>query len=157
MKSLSKEEIEIIDATFPKASVEELLIIKKLISDVKKHKGLYQDVVRHGANLYESKNWIVEKTGLSEIVSGDLSRTLWFITKPEFEVSRRLKAGISQATWVFEDFLCKHHAHRSLGGKKYSIRKGMRIGFLKYIHPGQLVGCGCMSTAIIPGLDKKPT
>ncbi|MFZ4835890.1 hypothetical protein [Rouxiella sp. Mn2063] len=157
MKSLSKEEVEIIDANFKKASGDELLTIKKLISDVKKHKGLYQDVVRNGSNLYASKNCIIEKTGLSEITSGTLARTLWFITKPELEVSRRLKIGISQATWIFQECLCKYPDHRNLSDKKYSIRKGMRVGFFKYIHPGQLVGCGCMSTAIIPYLDKKPT
>lgn len=157
MKSLSKEENEIIYDNFQKVSNAELLAIKTLIIDVKKNKGLYQDVVKHGNNLYASKNCIIEKTGLSDKVSGNLARTLWFITKPELEVARRLKIGIIQATWVFEDYSCKHTEHLKLNGKKYSIRKGMRIGFFRYIHPGQLVGCGCMATAIIPTLDKKNT
>lgn len=157
MAKLSKEENEIIDSKFKKLSVDEILMIKKLIIDVKRHKGLYQDVIKHGQNLYNSKNCIIEKTGFSEKVSGNLAMMLWFITKPELEVARRLKIGISEATWVFEEFLCKHPSHRNLNGKKYSIRKGMKIGFFKRIRPGQLVGCGCMDRPIIPGLDKKPT
>ena len=156
MASINNEENEIINAKFKKASVDELLIIKKLIIDVKSHKGLYHDVVMHGQNLYNSKNNIIEKTGLSEKISGHLATILWSITKPEFEAARRLKIKIAEATWVFEDFLCKHPSHRNLNGKKYSIRKGIRIGFFKRIHPGQLVGCGCLSSPIIPGLTKKP-
>ncbi|EIF7321189.1 hypothetical protein MJJ39_001953 [Salmonella enterica] len=156
MATISKEESEIIDAEFKKVSSDELLIIKKLIIDVKNHKGLYQDVVMHGQNIYNSKNNIIEKTGLNEKISGNLAMILWFITKPEIEADRRLKIKITEATWVFEDFLCKHPSHRNLNGKKYSIRKGIRIGFFKRIHPGQLVGCGCLSTPIIPGLTKNP-
>ncbi|EEV7641574.1 hypothetical protein H2998_13950 [Escherichia coli] len=152
MACLSKEENEIINVEFKKASADELLIIKKLIIDVKNHKGLYQDVVKHGRNLYNSKNNIIQETGLSEKISGRLAMILWSITNPEVEAARRLKIKITEAAWVFEDFLCKHPSHRNLNGKKYSIRKGIRIGFFKYIHPGQLVGCGCLSRPIIPGL-----
>ncbi|SQK24853.1 Uncharacterised protein [Escherichia coli] len=152
MVCLSKEENEIINVEFKKASADELLIIKKLIIDVKNHKGLYQDVVKHGRNLYNSKNNIIQETGLSEKISGRLAMILWSITNPEVEAARRLKIKITEAAWVFEDFLCKHPSHRNLNGKKYSIRKGIRIGFFKYIHPGQLVGCGCLSRPIIPGL-----
>ncbi|EPP2701752.1 hypothetical protein ACUNQE_005057 [Escherichia coli] len=152
MACLSKEENEIINVEFKKTSADELLIIKKLIIDVKNHKGLYQDVVKHGQNLYNSKNNIIQETGLSEKISGRLAMILWSITNPEVEAARRLKIKITEATWVFEDFLCKHPSHRNLNGKKYSIRKGIRIGFFKRIHPGQLVGCGCLSRPIIPGL-----
>ncbi|HBD1381528.1 TPA: hypothetical protein KHU63_001961 [Escherichia coli] len=152
MACLSKEENEIINVEFKKTSADELLIIKKLITDVKNHKGLYQDVVKHGQNLYNSKNNIIQETGLSEKISGRLAMILWSITNPEVEAARRLKIKITEATWVFEDFLCKHPSHRNLNGKKYSIRKGIRIGFFKRIHPGQLVGCGCLSRPIIPGL-----
>ena len=152
MACLSKEENEIINVEFKKASADELLIIKKLIIDVKNHKGLYQDVVKHGRNLYNSKNNIIQETGLSEKISGRLAMILWSITNPEVEAERRLKIKITEATWVFEDFLCKHPSHRNLNGKKYSIRKGIRIGFFKHIHPGQLVGCGCLSRPIIQGL-----
>lgn len=94
-----------------------MLIIKKLIIDVKNHKGLYQDVVKHGQNLYNSKNNIIQETGLSEKISGRLAMILWSITNPEVEAARRLKIKITEATWVFEDFLCKHPSHRNLNGK----------------------------------------
>ncbi|AGH74709.1 hypothetical protein ACOGYG_001390 [Edwardsiella piscicida] len=156
MTRISKKENEIINADFPTASTHDLLLIKQLISDIKKHKGLYQDVIKHGGNIYNSKNCITEKTGLSEKISGHLAMILWFIAKPELEIASRLKIGISESVWVFEEFLCKHPDHRSLNGKRYLIRKGMRIGFFRHIHPGQLVGCGCIARAIIPMLDKKP-
>lgn len=155
MATISKEEGEIIDAEFKKVSSDELLIIKKLIVDVKNHKGLYQDVVKHRQNLYASKNNIIEKTGLSEKISGSLATILWFITKPELEMSRRLKINITEATWIFCEYTCKHPSHRNLHGKKFSIRKGVRVGFFKRIRPGQLVGCKCMDRSIIPGLEKR--
>ncbi|EFT1523931.1 TPA: hypothetical protein PW803_002544 [Escherichia coli] len=152
MACLSKEENEIINVEFKKASADELLIIKKLIIDVKNHKGLYQDVVKNGADLYSSKLDIMRETGLEEIISGILARTLWGITRPEKENTRCLRVGINEAEWCFVECICRHPAHRLLHGKKYAIRKGMKIGFFKHIHPGQLVGCGCLSRPIIPGL-----
>ncbi|EOT1891470.1 hypothetical protein ACNHT3_004518 [Citrobacter freundii] len=101
MTSINNEENEIINAEFKNSDGDELLIIKRLILDVKNRKGLYQDVVKHKQNLYASKNNIIEKTGLSEKISGSLATILWFITKPELEMSRRLKINITEATWIF--------------------------------------------------------
>lgn len=157
MSTLSKQEKEIIDNDFKESSGDEVVMIKRLIIDVKKRKGLYPEVIKHGPNLYNSKNCIVEKTGLSEKSAGHLATILWFITKHEVEVARRLKNKVSEAIWMYEEFLCKHPDHRKLNGKSYSLRKGMGIGFFKHIYPGQLVGCGCMDRPIIPGIDKKPT
>lgn len=150
MAKLNKEENEIIDAQFKQSSVDELLNIKKLIVDVKKRKGLHHDVIKHGSNLFSSKNYIIEKTGLSDKTSGSLATILWFIAKPELEIAKRLKIGVSEATWIYDEFVCKHPDHHRLDGKKYSLHKGMRIGFFKRIHPGQLVGCGCVSKPILP-------
>lgn len=155
MASINNEENEIINAEFKNSDGDELLIIKRLILDVKNRKGLYQDIVKHKQNLYASKNNIIEKTGLSEKISGSLATILWFITKPELEMSRRLKINITEATWIFCEYTCKHPNHRNLHGKKFSIRRGMRVGFFKRIRPGQLVGCRCMDRSIIPGLEKR--
>lgn len=157
MTSLTKEEEAIISTDFRGSTSDEIIEIKRLIIEVKKHKGLYQEVLVHGANLYNSQKCIAEKIGLSARVSGDLARTLWFLVRPELEVIRQLKLGIDEATWVYDSTMCKHKSHEDFNGKKYSIHKGMRTGFFKRTYPGRLVGCGCMARPIIPGLDNKTT
>ena len=73
MFSLSKQECEIIKSIFNTAKENDLLIIKRAINEVKNCNGLYQLVIKAGSDLNKSKLCIIEKTGLGDKLSGQLS------------------------------------------------------------------------------------
>lgn len=145
MSSLSKEEDLIIRQMLSGKTVDtDLLIIRKCALDVKEEKGVYSEVVKFGADLHSARAKIAEITGLSMPMSGALSRVLWGLVRQKFERARQLGLGITHGIWVYENYLCKHPSHSQLNGKSISLKKGIRIGFFKRIHAGQLVGCGCI-------------
>ncbi|XEH50598.1 hypothetical protein NMD75_04540 [Edwardsiella tarda] len=151
MSHISKEERAIINQMFSWcASEDELKIIIKSISNIKKEKGLYNEVVRLKGDLQSLSIAIAEATGINLKASGELSRELWFIVKAKNDRKRQIALGITHGTWLYFDFSCKYPEHSKLNNKKISLRKGAKIGILKREYPGQLVGCCCFIKPILP-------
>lgn len=151
MPTITKEEELIIRQIFSaKASESELKVIKVCVSEVKKGKGIYSDVVKCGADLHSATAKIAELTGMSMPMSGALSRVLWGLVRQKIERVRQLGVGITHGIWVYESYLCKHQSHSRLNGKPFPLKKGARISLFKRIHAGQLVGCGCMMKPDLP-------
>lgn len=151
MPTITKEEELIIRQMFlGKVPESDLEVIKVCVMEVKKGKGIYREVAKCGADLHESATKIAELTGLHSSVAGILSGVLWGILRSKADRVRRIKIGITKATWGYEAYLCKHPLHDALNGREFSIIKGARIGFFSHIHPGELVGCSCISESIIP-------
>ncbi|HCR0506195.1 hypothetical protein ACS6I8_15155 [Enterobacter kobei] len=151
MPTITKEEELIIRQMLSeKPSKSELKVIKACISEVKKRKGIYSDVVKCGADLHSSTAKIAEITGMSMPMSGVLSRVLWNLARNKIERVRLLGVGITHGVWVYESYLCKHQSHSRLNGKPFPLMKGARISLFKRIHAGQLVGCGCMVKPQLP-------
>lgn len=151
MSRLSKEESAFIDKMFSWcASSDDISIIKQSIAEVKKGNGLYDKAVACKGDLYSFKSVVAEHTGLDLKASGELSRILWALARQKIDRERKLMAGITHATWVYEGFLCKYQNHSRLNGKRFSLKKGIRVGFFKRLHPGDLVGCVCMEKPEMP-------
>lgn len=152
MSSISKEEVAIIEQMFSCcASADDLIIIKKSITEVRKGKGLYNEVIKHKSDLYHLKFSVADATGLNLKVSGELGRVLWRLISPPIQRERLLKkAGISFGIWMYTEDICQYPSHAKLNGKKFSIKRGAKVGFFKRIHIGELVGCGCFSKPVLP-------
>ena len=152
MSKTKKEESAIIDQMFSWcASADDLVIIKKSITEVRKGKGLYSEVIEHKADLYHLKFNIADATGLNLKASDKLGRVLWQLIYPPIQREKQIKkAGISFGIWVYTEDICQYPSHAKLNGKKFSIKGGAKIGFFKHIHTRELVGCGCFSKPILP-------
>ncbi|ATM86680.1 hypothetical protein CRN74_11640 [Yersinia frederiksenii] len=151
MPNLSKEECLIIGKIFlPKTSDKDFEIIKKSIIEVKGCKGIYREVIKHGANLFELKNSLVELTGINQSSASELARILWRIATSAIEREKRIKIGIVYGIWIYEDYLCQHPSHASFNGKKFTIKSGVKVGIFTRIHAGQLVGCNCLIKPVMP-------
>ncbi|ENP0422078.1 hypothetical protein ACOGYR_001690 [Edwardsiella piscicida] len=151
MSHISKEEGSIINQMFSWcASENELKIIIKSISDIKKEKGLYNEVVKLKGDLQSLSIAIAEATGLNLKASGELGRQLWFIVKAKNDRARQMALGITHGTWLYFDFSCKYPEHSKLNNKKISLTKGAKIGMFKWVHPGEQVGCCCFLKVMLP-------
>lgn len=70
-----------------------------------------------------------------------------------FERVRRKEMGIQKAIWRHTGASREpRQSHEKAHGKEFDIEKGCLIDG-EYIHPGELIHCGCTSEAIIPGLE----
>lgn len=151
MASISKEESLIIDKMFSWcATDDELPIIKKSISDVKNGRGLYHEVSRCKGDLRSLKFVVSDYTGLGIKPSGELARVLWFIVQEPPQRQRQVKAGIVYGIWMYTPDICDYPSHAKLNGKKFTLKKGARIGLFKRVHPRQLVGCSCFNKPVLP-------
>ncbi|CRY06290.1 Uncharacterised protein [Yersinia enterocolitica] len=152
MSRIIKEEGLIIDKMFSWCtSAEEILIIKKTITEVKNRKGLYSEVIKYKGDLYHLKFSVADATGLNLKASGELGRELWRLTSAPIQRERLIKkAGISFGIWMYTADVCQYPSHSKLNGKKFSIKNGAKVGFFKRIHIGELVGCGCFSKPVLP-------
>lgn len=151
MSSISKEEGAIIEQMFSWcASADDLIIIKKSITEVRKGKGLHSEVIKCKGDLYHLKFIVADTTGLNLKVSGELSRELWFIAKCTPDREKMINSGIVYGNWFYADSTCKYPEHAKLHGKKIPLKKGAKIGIFKRIHARQLVGCWCFIKPVLP-------
>jgi uncharacterized protein with gpF-like domain len=69
--------------------------------------------------------------------------------------TRTLEMGIETAVWMHSGGgKTKRKSHVANSGKPYSVRDGWFDPTVKeWIHPGQLVGCKCVSRPLIPGFS----
>ena len=67
--------------------------------------------------------------------------------------ARQIEIGVTEAVWLHSGG-GKHPrpAHVAASGKRYDIAKGMMIGG-KYIFPGELPNCRCVSRSVIKGFS----
>lgn len=150
MASTAAEESSVIEQIFSALSTEELVIIKKSIADVKNSRGLYSEVANCNGDLYFLKQIVANSIGIDSKSSGVLARLMWHIVKSVHDRERMMKAGVTIGVWAYEDYACKYPSHANLNGKKFHLKKGVRIGIFNHIQTQQLVGCGCFINPILP-------
>ncbi|MHC9245373.1 hypothetical protein [Aeromonas jandaei] len=127
--------------------------VNKIIFEVNQFKrrlGLYLDVCGLGPDLHLLKCRIQEKTGLNNSAAGILATQLWHIEKSTTGRIQRQSQGIKYATLISADFLCPYKEHWVFNQKKFCIKTGVKLGFFRRYHPGELFGCGCTSKPILP-------
>lgn len=68
--------------------------------------------------------------------------------------ARQLELGIEQAIWSHSGGGKEPRpTHVANSGKKYDVKKGWYDPHeKKYIHPGELINCRCVSRSVVPGL-----
>ncbi len=69
--------------------------------------------------------------------------------------ARQIELGIDEAIWVHSHAKKKPRpTHLKMDGKKFKVIKGMWDSHEKaWVHPGQLIHCGCFSRSIIKGFS----
>lgn len=151
MQSINKDEDAIIINSFSKkVGEDEMLLIKKIILDVKNETGIYQNVVNFNGDLHSLSQHLSSNYNLIPKASAELSRILWFLVKPKMDRKRMEKNGVTNGIWMYYEFTCNHPAHAKFDGVKFPLKSGVKIGMFKRIFPAQLVGCGC---SIKPDLE----
>lgn len=75
--------------------------------------------------------------------------------KATIENTRRQELGITRAIWQHSSAgKKKRPTHVAMNGKLFDLAKGMwDEDEQQWVLPGELVGCGCTSRAVIPGLE----
>lgn len=151
MASISKEEGAVIDKMFSWcASENDMPIIKKAITEVKNGKGLSVKAAECKGDLYSFKSVVSEHTGLDLRASGEIGRILYHQVKTQADRERMIRAGITHGIWVNYGIECPYLSHANFHGKKFLLKKGIRVGLFKKIHPSLLVGCRCFIKPVLP-------
>ncbi|MDE2101680.1 MAG: minor capsid protein [Patescibacteria group bacterium] len=72
-----------------------------------------------------------------------------------FQETRRKQLGIKEAVWMHSHAGKKpRRTHVAMNGKRYDVSKGMwDEDEGKYVFPGELINCRCVSRSVIPALD----
>lgn len=75
-------------------------------------------------------------------------------------MARQVEMGIEEAIWVHSHAgKVPRPTHRANDGKRYDVKRGWYDpdadgrGRGRYIHPGELINCRCVSRSIIPGFS----
>lgn len=151
MSSISKEESAIIEKMFSWcASRDDLPIIKQSITEVKNGKGLYVESAKCKGDLYSLKFVVADHTGLALKAAGELGMALYQLVKAKSERERMIKAGIVYGIWMYTPDICEHYEHAKLNGKKFPLKKGVRVGFFRSSYPRKMVGCSCFIKPVLP-------
>lgn len=130
-------------------------IPQKFLSEVQ---GAVWDSVRAGGDLASLSDTIEAKYGITARRAAGIARDQNNKAKAVIENVRRQEAGVLAAIWQHS------HAgkeprptHVAMHGQKYDLAKGMwDSAERKWIWPGQLINCRCVSKSIIPGLENLP-
>jgi hypothetical protein len=99
------------------------------------------------------KNQLMQKYGITKRRAEFIARDQCNKATAAFNRVRQIEIGITEAIWVHSG-AGRHPRpdHVAASGKKYDVAEGCLISG-KYILPGQLPNCRCISRSIIPGFE----
>ncbi len=117
--------------------------------------GIVMRSVQHGGDLHQLSNDLQKQFGVTkrraEFIAHDQNNK----ATSAFTAARQRELGITEAVWMHS------HAgkeprptHVKMDGKKYDVTKGMfDTAEKRFIFPGELINCRCISRSVIPGFS----
>ncbi len=114
---------------------------------------VWQSVMK-GADMGELTRTIQNNYGVAHRRAALIARDQNNKAKAIMEAVRREELGITQAIWIHSGGGKEPRpTHLAMNGKRFDVKKGMWDSHeQKWVQPGELINCRCVSRSIIPGL-----
>ncbi|WP_146802660.1 hypothetical protein [Acetobacter syzygii] len=109
-------------------------------------------------------SWALGEIGVERARAAEIARAINGRITALINRARQIDTGIYTAEWVHSKAPCfvafqgdiegqtKDLAHREANGKRFDVRKGLKIGG-KWTYPGMEPGCRCSSRVILKGFN----
>ena len=147
-------------AAYQAVAAEQVNLIKSIpqqyLKDVQSK--VWQSVM-HGGDLHELSLGLQETYGVTADRAALIARDQNAKAKAVIERTRREEMGITHAIWMHSSGgKVPRATHVAMDGKPYRIAQGMYDSAEgKYVLPGELINCRCVSKAVIPAFDDVAT
>jgi SPP1 gp7 family putative phage head morphogenesis protein len=117
--------------------------------------GLVMRSVQTGRDLGQLTKDLQEQFGVTRRRAALIARTQNNMATATMTRARQTELGLKQAIWVHSHAGKKpRETHVDMNGKKYDIEKGMwDPAVKKFIWPGELINCRCISRPVISGFS----
>jgi len=140
-----------------RASVHENVALIKSIPQqyLKNVEGMVMRSVQRGRELSTLTRELRAQYGVTKRRAALIARDQNSKATSAYQEARRTTLGITEAVWMHSHGGREPRpTHVAMDGKRYKVAKGMWDSAEgKYVWPGELINCRCVSRSIIPALD----
>lgn len=142
-----------------RASVHENVALIRSIPEqyLKNVEGMVMRSVQRGRDIGTLTKDLQKQYGVTRRRAALIARDQNNKATSAYHEARRTTLGIEEAVWMHSHGGREPRpTHVKMDGKRYKVAKGMWDSAEgKYVWPGELINCRCVSRSIIPALDQK--